>query len=696
MFAQFFLLMLILSAACTIGLGIYSRRYAANPATLPYQILMYILAFWSLNYVLELSATSLSLKIFWQETRFIFTSFIAVLELWLILAYLNRDAWIRGWRRIALCIIPVITVFLALTSRYHTFFRYGYSVNLTGPLPTLHFTNGPWYQFYIIYTYILILTSLLLLILVRERTPRTFLIQRTILIIALILPSFSSLLFEMGFNPIPGVNITSSLFLIVGILYAIALFRYGFLDIIPIARSRVIEEMSMPMIVLNASGKIVDMNPAASTLLGDFAHSGIGNTICEMAYEWPGLTRFCSSPGNNREELIKPGISEEQVFDARSEVFFSPFGVPEGSLITLTDITVQKKLEHKIRESEERWRSIVDGAPFPIVITRISDNTIMLVNQRTVKQFNISSQELMGSTTDRFYVDLNARAMILAQLKDHDTLDDVEISMHSHDGRLFWVYASIRKIQYLDQDAFFISFADFTQRKKLEDILREKNDTLEQVSQSLAETNKKLSLLSGITRHDILNEIQIIEALTGFLGDTIREPAQQKQINMITNAGRKIQALIEFTREYQDLGQTTPVWQDITRIMRSPIITGLIPRIPIIVSTDPIEVFADPLLVKVFFNLVENSVRHGDNLSYISVSAETDGTDLSIVYEDDGPGVAAPDKERIFERGYGKNTGLGLFFIREILGITGMTIRECGIPGEGVRFEIRVPRGNFR
>jgi signal transduction histidine kinase len=66
-----------------------------------------------------------------------------------------------------------------------------------------------------------------------------------------------------------------------------------------------------------------------------------------------------------------------------------------------------------------------------------------------------------------------------------------------------------------------------------------------------------------------------------------------------------------------------------------------------------------------------------------------------VVWEDNGIGVAADKKERIFERGFGKNTGLGLFLAREILDITGIKIRETGEPGKGARFEMKVPHGAF-
>ncbi|MDO9326388.1 MAG: HAMP domain-containing sensor histidine kinase, partial [Methanoregula sp.] len=108
------------------------------------------------------------------------------------------------------------------------------------------------------------------------------------------------------------------------------------------------------------------------------------------------------------------------------------------------------------------------------------------------------------------------------------------------------------------------------------------------------------------------------------------------------------------------------------------------------------EIFADPLVVKVCYNLMDNAVRYGGKITSISFSLMECDDDHLVVCEDDGDGVIAGDKEKIFERGFGKNTGMGLFLSREILAITGITIRETGEPGRGARFEMRVPKGAWR
>ena len=95
-------------------------------------------------------------------------------------------------------------------------------------------------------------------------------------------------------------------------------------------------------------------------------------------------------------------------------------------------------------------------------------------------------------------------------------------------------------------------------------------------------------------------------------------------------------------------------------------------------DTKGVELFADPLAEKVPYNLIDNSMRHGEHVSRIRVSVEPKGDAVPIIYEDNGVGISDEDRKRLFEKGFGKNTGFGLFLCREILAITGITIMETG------------------
>jgi signal transduction histidine kinase len=152
-----------------------------------------------------------------------------------------------------------------------------------------------------------------------------------------------------------------------------------------------------------------------------------------------------------------------------------------------------------------------------------------------------------------------------------------------------------------------------------------------------------------------------------------------------------------FVRSLQDIGITTPKWQSVKKSFWDAVALIAASDVDIRLEMDDIELYADPLLSRVFYNLVTNSIQHGDHqLTKIHLLSQSSGETLTLIFEDNGRGIPADEKEKIFEFGYGAKTGFGLYLVREILGYTGLTITETGEPGHGVKFEILVPKGKFR
>lgn len=210
---------------------------------------------------------------------------------------------------------------------------------------------------------------------------------------------------------------------------------------------------------------------------------------------------------------------------------------------------------------------------------------------------------------------------------------------------------------------------------------------------ALKQANRQLNLLSGITRHDMLNTVNAMHLLVEQVKMKIDSSCATREFENLETTISDIQSQIGFTRVYQDLGSNTPQWIPLYEILSAVHFPHTIRRIN---NSIDIEIFADPLIRKLFENLLDNSIRHGKNTSIIAISCEQKNNDMVLIYEDDGQGIPTEEKELIFERGYGKNTGFGLFFVREILSITGITISESGQEGIGVRFEISLPEGVWR
>ena len=225
---------------------------------------------------------------------------------------------------------------------------------------------------------------------------------------------------------------------------------------------------------------------------------------------------------------------------------------------------------------------------------------------------------------------------------------------------------------------------DISERKRMEDELRK--------------INEKMSLLSSITRHDILNQLT---ALRGYLYLSHEHLSDAKTLeNFLAKEeiiAHSIEHHIRFAKDYEAMGSVPPVWENVYSIIRRATVQLSMRDVSVEVERKDCEIFADPLAEKVFYNLIHNALRYGGaGMTTIRFRFLESDAGLVIVCEDNGVGISAEDKERIFVRGFGKNTGLGLFLSREALSITGITIRENGMPGTAAHFEILVPPDKFR
>ncbi len=232
---------------------------------------------------------------------------------------------------------------------------------------------------------------------------------------------------------------------------------------------------------------------------------------------------------------------------------------------------------------------------------------------------------------------------------------------------------SLSKIALLRENA---------ERKKIEDAYRR--------------TNEKLNLLSNITRHDINNQLLVLRGNLELAMKSVTDPGVLTRMQKIEKATDNIWSQIRFTKDYQTLGSVASQWQRVSDLVADHVKALDIREIKVCDRGKGLELFADPMLGKVFYNLLENSVKYGGKGVTPRFCCQSVDDDLVLIYEDDGNGIMDSDKEHLFQRGYGKGTGLGLFLSKEILAITGITIQETGEYGRGVRFEMRVPRGMYR
>jgi len=443
--------------------------------------------------------------------------------------------------------------------------------------------------------------------------------------------------------------------------------------------------------------------------ISDFSYSLVG-TPCENVYE----KGFCVYPDNVAE--LFPSSPDLQEFAIRGYVgtplrnsdgvvfgilcllFRGPVTTTESvqNIIDIIAVKAAAEIERSQIEQElQKSRYVLEEA---MDIAKLAHWEYNVLADRFI--FNDRFYSLYGTTVEKeggylmstesyareFFFPEDAEIVGVEVQKainagDMDQSSDLEHRIIRRDGEVRYINVRIRFTK--DAEGRTIEThgvnQDVTNRKRAEEAIKK--------------ANLQLSLLTSITRHDILNKISVIYAILELVNQRCTDPPLLEYFRVMIKTVEEIQSLIEFTRVYDELGSHAPQWIHLNALISYLPIPD---SITVTVDLPEIFIFADSMLPKVFSNLLDNSIRHGQQVTSIQVSADMTDDSLTIIWEDNGVGVGSDEKEAIFEKEFGKNTGFGLFLAREILLLTDIRICEAGDPGKSARFEIVVPRGAFK
>ena len=361
------------------------------------------------------------------------------------------------------------------------------------------------------------------------------------------------------------------------------------------------------------------------------------------------------------------------------------FRLSSGEIVAIyTDVTDRMRMTTELNENEKRYRTVVHSATEAIVV--VQDDMLRLVNPMAVTMSGFSEQELLSKPMlslihpeDRAMVKERFHALIQGEVATGRYV----FRLAAKDGSTRYIENGVILIEWEGRPATLNFLMDITERKRAED--------------ALERVKKKLNLLSGITRHDINNQLMVLKGNLSLMEGERDGKASEAQLRMAENAAERISAIIQFTKEYEDIGVHAPKWQEV-RALITEASKGISFEKVTLVNDVPagMEVFADPLIVKVFHNLIHNAINHGRIINSIHFSVEEIDGSQTLVCEDDGIGIPEDGRGQLFTRNYGQEHGLGLFLSREILTITGIAISEAGRQGHGARFLMAIPPGGIR
>jgi PAS domain S-box-containing protein len=448
----------------------------------------------------------------------------------------------------------------------------------------------------------------------------------------------------------------------------------------------ILATMPFGVVIIDANTHtILDVNDAAVRMIESRKEEILGS-VCHR-YICPAEKGRCpitdlgqTVDASTRVLLTRQGTKKPVL----KSVVQTTFGGKNVLVESFIDITERTQAEDAIRRSEERYRSLLEHVPELILVHK--NGIILYANPSALHGLGYTEEEAIHRNLLDFVAPVSHEQVkdAIRRRLQGEAVPPYEIEIHDRAGKERSVIVNGSQIEFEGAEASLIVLADITELKALHDAIH------------LA--NKKLNLLSAITRHDILNQLLALNGYLELSQDILHDPVKLKDYLTKEQAiADTIEAQIRFTKDYQELGIQAPVWQRVQECVTTAVASLPLGDLPVETDSDHLEVFADPLLGKVFFNLIDNALKYGgEHMTRIRINSQPSDHGLVITCADDGVGVSADKKEAIFNRGYFKHTGFGLYLSREILGITGITITETGEPEKGARFEIIVPEGKFR
>jgi PAS domain S-box-containing protein len=336
----------VVAAVISVALGVYAwQRRALREARL-FAISMGIATLWSLAYVLQLSSADMPSAYFWLALQMLGPVSIPLIWLIIVLEYTGRQRWIRAPFLAALLVIPAITLFLLYAGPIPGPMVRDVSLGYENALAVLHVTPGPWFWVHGIYSYLLVAMILAMLFDRARRLPARRRAQPLVLLLAVALLMVVHIVAAGGLLKLGPVNLATPLSAIVYGIFAWGIFRYRLLNIVPIARARVIEEMTDGLFVLDVQGRIVDMNPAAQAMLALPGAQTLGHPAAEVLRPWPALLTLSAQEAGET-EWSQGQDATRRDYEASNSPLLGYKGERLGQLLMLRDVTRRKRAEEE-------------------------------------------------------------------------------------------------------------------------------------------------------------------------------------------------------------------------------------------------------------------------------------------------------------------------------------------------------------
>ena len=661
---------LVAIAIVNICISVAAFRRKKIRGAIPFAIIMIFVSLYSLGAAVRAASVTLSSYHIGSVIKFLGILGLGPTQLWFGLTYAGKASLLNRRRWAVLLVWPLGVFVLVLTAPAHDLLWSIEGFITRAPTAAVAREESPILWLTFAYHFTLVIITYMLLVLVGINRSRKYRIQVILMLIGGVTPSAGAVILLDSGDLTTAWDPIAFAFTITGIVFAIALFRYDFLDVIPVARHTLVDEMTDPVFVVDSDGRVIDVNEAGTELLVDQAEDPIGREASDLIPSYDSLKD--DSGGDNSEVRIETD-GEVRFFDTKKTTLTDKFGATIGSLFIFRDVSERYSIE-------ERYTRLIEKSSD--IVTVIDKNgTITSVSESVEEILGYEPDELVG---EDFAESVHpedqeeVRSELSNYAEEYGYTNTYRVRVSNSDGE--WRTIEARARNLLDDpfvEGIVLNSRDITEKQ--------------QQNRELERQNQRLDKFASIVSHDLRNPLNVamghLEILESKIGERHDESIETVQ-RQLDRMGDIIDDSLSLARSGETVTETSKT--DLEAIASDAwknVDTGKATLV--VEQTFSFQSDRDRLL-NVFENLFRNSIDHNESTDLtIKLGPLPDGTGFYI--EDDGVGIPADEREQIFEEGYSTNkdgTGFGLAIVREIIQAHRWEIHVTASEMGGARFEI--------
>src|SRR5215213_5562460 len=338
--------LMVAGLICLIAGGFVLQMRRTALGCIPLVILLFALSWWDITYSLFWAGAPAPYPNFWLYITYVGAVLVPATSMLIAMQISGQSYWARAPFIIALSIEPLLILILLFTDPWHGLFFAGKETQNIGMIMAAFWTN-------VIYSYLLLLIAFLVLIRRFFQTSGIYKKQIVVLMVGIGFPWLNSIIFVSGLSPFPNADNTPLSFTVAALAFTYALFHYGLLDIIPIARHVLIENMGDGVLVLDSQNRWVDINPAAEQVLGLHEKSRIGEPVEAIVSAWSEIVQAFQDVKDTN-TVIPIGDPPQGYFDLRISPLYDNDRRFLGRLVVWHDITTLKRAQDELEEQAIR------------------------------------------------------------------------------------------------------------------------------------------------------------------------------------------------------------------------------------------------------------------------------------------------------------------------------------------------------